>query len=196
MTRPQAAPPRRAISMPSTPVSDQDGADPIRATPARAARAIFTWIGQLLVAGDRLRRRTSAADQAAPPGQATTGRGTPGLATSEPAPPAARRSLDQTGNVRILSPDDLDDEALRPGAPEAEAPGPAQAADPALDAQALPVPGYDALTLPSLRARLRNLDTVQLRVLIAYERSHAGRPDVITMFERRIAKLAGDQAAG
>jgi hypothetical protein len=54
------------------------------------------------------------------------------------------------------------------------------------------VPGYDGLSLPSLRARLRNLDTGQLRVLIAYERAHAGRADVVAMFERRIAKLAGE----
>ncbi|MGH3274970.1 MAG: hypothetical protein ACRDNZ_11710 [Streptosporangiaceae bacterium] len=54
----------------------------------------------------------------------------------------------------------------------------------------LPVPGYDGLSLPSLRARLRSLDAGQVQVLADYERSHAGRADVVTMFERRIAKLA------
>ncbi|HET9896971.1 MAG TPA: hypothetical protein VFQ44_18710 [Streptosporangiaceae bacterium] len=53
----------------------------------------------------------------------------------------------------------------------------------------LPIDGYDGLSLPSLRARLRNLDVPQLRQLILYEISHAYRPDVVSMFERRIARL-------
>jgi hypothetical protein len=53
----------------------------------------------------------------------------------------------------------------------------------------LPIEGYDELTLPSLRARLRQLTVDQLDVLLAYERSNASRDDVVTMFERRIAKL-------
>jgi len=51
------------------------------------------------------------------------------------------------------------------------------------------VPGYDDLSLPSLRARLRSLDAAQLRLLVEYEKANAGRPDVVMMFERRIAKL-------
>jgi hypothetical protein len=57
----------------------------------------------------------------------------------------------------------------------------------------LPVPNYDSLSLPSLRARLRGLDIPQLRMLVDYERSHAARADVTTMFERRIEKLAAGQ---
>lgn len=60
-------------------------------------------------------------------------------------------------------------------------------------ADALPVPSYDSLSLPSLRARLRNLDIDQVRMLAEYERGHAARADVITMFERRIDKLAAGQ---
>ena len=52
-----------------------------------------------------------------------------------------------------------------------------------------PLPNYDELSIASLRARLRNLDVPQLRQLVEYESAHAGRADVITMFERRIAKL-------
>jgi hypothetical protein len=66
-------------------------------------------------------------------------------------------------------------------------PGPERTA---LAAAALPVPNYDQLSLASLRGRLRNLDQAQLRVLVDYERAHAGRAAVVTMFERRIAKLA------
>jgi len=57
-------------------------------------------------------------------------------------------------------------------------------------AAALPLPNYDELTIASLRARLRNLTAEQLTVLIEYEKAHANRADVITMFERRITKLA------
>jgi hypothetical protein len=55
-----------------------------------------------------------------------------------------------------------------------------------------PLPNYDGLTVPSLRARLRNLDIGQVRQVLEYERAHAARPEVITMFERRIAKLAAE----
>ncbi len=53
----------------------------------------------------------------------------------------------------------------------------------------LPIAGYDELSLPSLRARLRQFNVDQLDVLLAHERSNANRDDVVTMFERRIAKL-------
>jgi hypothetical protein len=64
---------------------------------------------------------------------------------------------------------------------------PAAAAGPADDAP--PLPGYDDLSLPSLRARLRGLDAAALRALLAYEKAHANRDDVITMFERRLTKI-------
>jgi hypothetical protein len=63
---------------------------------------------------------------------------------------------------------------------------PAAAAAPAAE---LPLPNYDELSVASLRARLRTLTSVQVAELAEYERSHAGRTEVITMFERRIAKL-------
>jgi hypothetical protein len=56
----------------------------------------------------------------------------------------------------------------------------------------VPVPNYDELSIASLRARLRSLDVTQLRQLTEYERAHAGRADVIAMFERRIAKLEAE----
>jgi hypothetical protein len=40
---------------------------------------------------------------------------------------------------------------------------------------------------------LRVLTVAQLRILVDYERSTANRQDIVTMFERRIAKL---EAAG
>jgi len=64
-----------------------------------------------------------------------------------------------------------------------EAAGGAGAAD------GLPLDGYDGLTLPQLRARMRTLEPAQLRALVAYERANAGRDEVAAMLERRIAKV-------
>ena len=56
-------------------------------------------------------------------------------------------------------------------------------------ADGLPLAGYDGLSVPQLRARMRTLEPAQLRALIAHERAHAGRDEVVAMFERRIAKV-------
>ena len=58
---------------------------------------------------------------------------------------------------------------------------------------ALPIANYDDLSLASLRARLRNLDSAQLHALLGYEQAHAARPAVLGMFERRISKLETGQ---
>ena len=96
----------------------------------------------------------------------------PEAAAPEPVAPAVKRGAPVTsgGHVRLLPPDEV---------PAAAAP-----------AGDLPVPNYDDLSVASLRARLRNLSADQISQLIDYEKGHAGRADVITMFERRIAKLA------
>jgi len=65
---------------------------------------------------------------------------------------------------------------------------PAELAEPEA-AAALPLASYDTLSLASIRARLRPLDADQLRVLVNYEQSHAERPEVLGMLERRIEKL-------
>ena len=57
----------------------------------------------------------------------------------------------------------------------------------------LPIANYDDLSLASLRARLRYLDSAQLQALLGYEQAHAARPAVLGMFERRIGKLETGQ---
>jgi hypothetical protein len=52
-----------------------------------------------------------------------------------------------------------------------------------------PLPGYDDLSLASLRARLRGLDAAEIQATLAYEQAHARREPVITMLERRLAKV-------
>ncbi|MCR6489890.1 lipid droplet-associated protein [Amycolatopsis sp. OK19-0408] len=47
--------------------------------------------------------------------------------------------------------------------------------------------GYDQLTLPQLRARLRQLSISQLETILEYERAHADRSSFTGMLSRRIA---------
>jgi outer membrane biosynthesis protein TonB len=248
----------------------QQVSDRVKEAPAQALRAVFAGIGQVLLTADRVRSRAAEYQRAR---AAAAAQANQTLQSTRPAQPerarpvATReetrwRSLDQTGNVRLLSRDDyhepeLPQEAAEPEPPANIIPEPEPAPDitpepepelaaniipepePALDiipepepepaadlmpepipepgiteapepaaatavgtptAQpdeglvVLPVANYDSLTVPSLRARLRNLDPAQLRVLIDYEKAHAGRADVLTMFERRIAKIANDDA--
>jgi hypothetical protein len=68
-------------------------------------------------------------------------------------------------------------------------------AKPAAATAELPIPNYPDLTIASLRARMRGLDVGQLGTLLDYERSHDGRENVITMFERRIVKLQDEGSA-
>lgn len=152
-------------------------ADRVIGAPSQALRTVLRGVGRLMLAADGRRRPV-------PPRPA--GNGEPPQSPAQ----ARWRSLDQTGNVRLLSPDELaPDELDDPAGPWAVAT--ADGGLPADEADSLPVPGYDGLSLPSLRARLRGLDQAQLRMLADYERSHAARPDVLGMFERRIVKLGG-----
>jgi hypothetical protein len=221
----------------------QQVSDRLKEAPAQALRAVFAGIGQVLLVADRIRTRAAEANRARSESAARPTRSASNGAAAL-KDETRWRSLDKTGNVRLLSADDLaDDEPAdtpraaaeeappQPGAAESltEAPPAAQppadllpaqepateeptttaeepaeeptvmAEEPAPEPTAareavLPLPNYDGLTVASLRARLRNLDSPQLRVLIDYEKAHAGRPDVVTMFERRIAKLENGEA--
>ncbi len=236
-----------------------DAMQETRLGPVRALRAVFSGVGQLLMAADRFREedklraqaetgthddddRSRPLDEPSQPrllkitGNAepttagtttagTTGKGTAKRVTRKPgsAPAHERfRSLDSTGNVRVLSEQDkadlAEDELNRhqpvspttsfteattpPGheAPDYQAPeepdqeesgvlSRAEPVSPAADQVALPIAEYDGLSIASLRARLRGLDPVQLRLLADYEADHANRPDVTSMFEKRIIKL-------
>jgi hypothetical protein len=154
----------------------------VKEAPASALRAMFAGIGSLLFVRDKVKSKPApetpaAAETAAPEGSA-------GSETSV-APEVT------TGPETTEKPED----AAAPettAAPPAAAPVTAVAETPAAPAseEAATLPNYDELSIASLRARLRNLSADQLTVLISYEKSHADRADVITMFERRITKLA------
>ena len=103
-----------------------------------------------------------------------------------PKPPKQQstRDFDKTGNVRLLG-GDKDSPVSGAAAPATPEPVPAATGE-------APLPNYDELSVASLRARLRNLDVTRVRQLAEYERAHAARADVLTMFERRIAKLEAE----
>ncbi|MGW3967022.1 lipid droplet-associated protein [Amycolatopsis sp. NPDC005003] len=56
--------------------------------------------------------------------------------------------------------------------------------------------GYDQLTLPQLRARLRQLSIDQLETILEYERAHADRSSFTGMLSRRIANARKTEQAG
>ncbi len=116
-------------------------------------------------------------------------------AAGEPPKPPKRQStrdFDKTGNVRLLG-DEADSSPLSAVAPAIQA-EPVNAPEPVSGPadSAPPLPNYDELSVASLRARLRNLDVAQVTQLADYERAHAARADVLSMFERRIAKLEAE----
>ena len=186
----------------------------IKEAPAQALRGVFAGIGQLLLITDKLRNKPPASQQvpqarapqpsetvspaapvpAGPPAPAPAAAAAPAPAEAAPAAapapaappaPAADRDFDKTGNVRLLT----SAEATAGDTAPAIRATAAEATPAAQTAPGAPLPNYDELSVASLRARLRNMDVAQLRQLAEYERAHAGRADVIAMFERRIAKL-------
>ena len=190
----------------------------MKEAPAQALRAVFAGIGQVLLVADRIRNRP-ADGEGAPSGASPQPAGEALAATAEapaPAPPetpaaAQAPAAQPAAKAPAAKPADARPSAAKapaakapavkasaPARPSAAAQAPAEAAEappagaPAADG--LPLASYDELPIASLRARMRSLDTAQLRALVDYESTHAGRAAVLAMFERRIAKLEGGEA--
>jgi hypothetical protein len=191
---PATAPSGTATQTATTKAPAPETATPETATPETATpeAALPETVAAETVAAETVTPETEAAGTATPETAATETvipevktaakpRAAAKPAAAKPAPdaPVAAESAAPGGHVRLIQP-----EEEAPAAPAAPA---AAASAPTAE---LPLANYDELTIPSLRARLRNLSADQLGQLIEYEKSHADRPDVITMFERRVAKLA------
>jgi hypothetical protein len=180
-----ATSPRRTAAKPVTgkPVTAKPPAKPATAKPATP-------------------RRTAAKAAAAEAAESA------GETAPKPPKRQSTRNFDKTGNVRVLG-DKADSPAASAAPAAAAAPEPAAAVPESVPtpetaaaaehtagaeptAAAAPLPNYDELSVASLRARLRNLDVAQVRQLAEYERAHAARADVLSMFERRIAKLEAE----
>ena len=75
-------------------------------------------------------------------------------------------------------------------AADAAAAGAALAADIAVGGPGgPPVAGYDDLSIPQLRGRLRGLSVEQVEALLGYERATRARPPYLTMLENRLTTL-------
>jgi hypothetical protein len=164
----------------------------IKEAPAHALRAVFAGVGQVLLITERVRQR--AIEQVHPqltsvPADAPASDVPPPPPPGSAAAAATQAAATQAAASRVAAP-----AAAAPKVAPAEPPAP-EAAAPEAAAAGLPVPNYDDLSIASLRARLRALDATQVRDLLDYERAHASRANVITMFERRIAKLEGTEDA-
>jgi len=143
----------------------------VKEAPARALRAMFAGIGSLLSVADKIRNRPAATTAAPKAPETVTPEDTATPETMAPETMAPETSA----APETMVPDTVTPEETVPAA-----------------TGALPLANYDESSVASLRARLRNLSSEQLAQLIDYEKSHAARADVITMFERRIAKLAAE----
>lgn len=51
------------------------------------------------------------------------------------------------------------------------------------------LPGYDTMSIPQLRARLRSLSVDDLQVLLAWENAHEARAPFVTMLTNRITTV-------
>ena len=90
------------------------------------------------------------------------------------AEPATTPSADSASPVAT---EPTVDRAQAPAADEDDATGPTV------------LPGYDALTIPQLRGRLRHLGVDDLRALLAWETAHQNRPPFVTMLSNRITTV-------
>src|SRR6266700_1523891 len=165
----------------------------MKEAPAQALRAVFAGIGQALLVSDKVRRRLKneqrGDEEHRPPvAQVPVAEPTPTApATKAPAAqPAADAPAAQPAADAPAAPPAKPPAAKTPAAktPAAKTP----ATKPA-ETSELPIASYDELSIPSLRARLRGLDIEHVRQLLSYEKAHAGRSDVIRIYERRIEKL-------
>ncbi|MGP3957525.1 hypothetical protein ACTWPT_16115 [Nonomuraea sp. 3N208] len=104
----------------------------------------------------------------------------PAPAVEPKAAPAAPKAVAEPAVEESAAPEAV----AEPAVAEAPAAAPEQVAKPVE-----PLPGYDEMTVASLRARMRGKTAEQIGDFLAYERATQGRPEVVRMFENRLAKL-------
>jgi hypothetical protein len=177
--------------------------DQLRKAPTEALRALFAGIGKILLAADRPQASSSASG----PKHAAPGRRAVRSSAGASQGTKSRRSLDETGNVRLLAAEELPGSVVL--APDAAGTGQAGASvrqvtitpvptqplagnvpvGASLVIHELPLPGLSTMSLAAIRARLRGLDVDQLQALLVHESKNAQRAEVIGMIERRILKI-------
>jgi hypothetical protein len=104
-------------------------------------------------------------------------------------PPATPRTDDVSSSSTVEPPSSSNDPA---GAPADEGPSAATSDAPG----ALPLEGFDEMTIGTLRVTARQLGIAELEILLAHERGHGRRDGVLSLLETRIAQLQQEQSAG
>jgi hypothetical protein len=179
-------------------------------------RAMFAGFGSLMSVMDRVRNKPPAeapADAEAPAAAATPAPEATAAAEDTAAPETvAPETVDpETVALQTVAPETVVAESsaaseASAGPETVAAPEAAATAEPETSAApqasagtetpaatepsgALPLANYDELSVASLRARLRNLTNDDLTQLMAYEKAHQDRPEVIKMFQNRLVKM-------
>jgi hypothetical protein len=94
----------------------------------------------------------------------------------EPEPPAdADTAVETAAAVTAAAAEGDTPERAEPAAPEASGPN--------------ALPGYQELTIPQLRGRLRHLSADDLRALLEWETTHENRAPFVTMLSNRITTV-------
>ena len=65
-----------------------------------------------------------------------------------------------------------------------------------LSGQPMMVETFDKISLGLLRVKARAMPVADLELLLNHERTHGGRPGVLSLLETRIAQLQQEQSAG
>jgi hypothetical protein len=163
-------------------------------------RAMFAGFGSLMSVMDRVRNKPPAeapADAEAPAAAATPAPEDTAAAedTATPETVAPETVDPETVALQTVAPETVTPETVTPETVTAESSAaPEPSAGPETSAAtepsgALPLANYDELSVASLRARLRNLTNDDLTQLMAYEKAHQDRPEVIKMFQNRLVKM-------
>ncbi|HEY3682154.1 MAG TPA: hypothetical protein VGL93_03905 [Streptosporangiaceae bacterium] len=168
----------------------------VRDLPMTAVQFTVKGVGQALQLGDRVRQELGHVRESGIGGLASRIHGgderTEGAEPAAPPAPAARSPFEEAGRTDTAPADEPLPEGVRPARKARSARKPAggdSTVVPIKPPADLPIPDYDERTVPSLRARLRNLSADDVRRLLEYERAHAARDEVIGMFERRMTKI-------
>jgi hypothetical protein len=158
--------------------------DEARRLPSRLASLPVVALGAALQASMRVQQRYAE----------LIGRGDQvlsGVRDGDEQPPWAQFDEDVASPNGSTSAYRHDDEGWAFAAEEAVEPEPVDEPvnEPVDEAPALPLEGYDKLSLPQLRARLVRLSADDLGVLLDHERRHAARPPYLTMLENRLGRV-------
>jgi hypothetical protein len=163
----------------------------------RAAQRVEDAAGRVSGLGTQPDVAEPGAAEPAAPRRSSRPTKAPGKPTTKRSATGPRQPAKRARTRPQLAPDAVD--AGAPGAASEVAARAERAAESdrvipgdQLSAAELPLSDFDQLSIGSLRSRLPRLDRDQLVQLLAYERAHADRLQVVTMIENRIAKVEHD----